>query len=102
MIFRRRREGREKIVKSNARGPRDGKDSGRRVVYPLSCPARPSLPLCRDRDGEERRWIDVDQCMGELVFVSYSHIRIGIGESYSCKNDTTNITDRWTDKIISL
>ena len=45
-------------------------------------PARPSLPLCRDRDGEERRWIDVDQCMGELVFVSYSHIRIGIGEGY--------------------
>ena len=64
--------------------------------------ARPSLPLCRDRDGEERRWIDVDQCMGELVFVSYSHIRIGIGESYSCKNDTANITDRWTDKIVSF
>ena len=65
-------------------------------------PARPSLPLCRDRDGEERRWIDVDQCMGELVFVSYSRIRIGMGEDYSCKNDTTNITDRWTDKVISL
>ena len=98
-----RNEGRERIVKSNARGPRDGKDSGRRVVYPLSCPSRP--PLIASLSGSGRRgdgWIDVDQCMGELVLVSYSHIRIGIGEGYSCKNDTTNITDRWTDKIISL